>query len=149
MQPVLAEAAEQIEVKLRDGAIQPSQYFQARGCNACRNHPPVLWLSTALDQSATLQSVHQTGDVGIVVDHALADLAAGQPLCSRAAEDTQGVVLRGRKPMLPQHLGPSPRQSVGGAHQRNEYLLFQAAEALALLDVGLNPPGHAAPRYSL
>src|SRR5712692_8090864 len=129
-------------MELLNRTVQSFERFQARRRDASRNDPPIFLFAASSHQSAAFQAIDQAGDVGVTIDHALADLAAGQPFRPRTAEDAQRVVLGRREPMLLQHLGPAPCQLVGGAHQRHEHLFLQATEGLGLLDFGLNPPSH-------
>src|SRR5581483_3615402 len=70
------------------------------------------------------QAVQQPRDVRIACDHAISNLAAGQPF-GRTSQYAQNVVLRGREILRLQQLYQRPAQHFRGPGQIQESNLFR------------------------
>jgi hypothetical protein len=83
-----------------------------------------------------LQTVNETSDAGCLLDHALADRQGRNAVRSRAAQDSENVVLLRRNSVRFDDLTKAARHRVRGFEQTEDCLLFARSKVLGRLRVG-------------
>jgi hypothetical protein len=139
---VLAIVLELLPVELIDRLVKAGQDVEPLRLNARPDDAAILLFPVPENQALLFQPVQEAGHVGNLRDHPLADLVAGKAALSRAAQDSQGVVLRGRQIFLLQELPQIVLETVSRADNAEEDLFLQTAERLGLLEFGLEIGGH-------
>jgi hypothetical protein len=130
-----AEVAYLAAMQVADGWVEPGEEFEAVGGDMDQDSAAIGILAAAPDKSALLESVEETGDVGVAGDHAVRNFAAQQPV-GRAAEDAQGVVLIRGEIMLFEQLRRTAGEKVGSALEFDEERFFRAGCWLAVSCLG-------------
>jgi len=112
-------------VELANGLIQTFQQIESRGRDARFHDAAIVFLTLASDQGAFFHAFEKAGHVGVVGNHAVADVAAGQPFGLGAAEDAEHVVLSPGQAVGFQELFGFLSQGVGDFLQGDENASFQ------------------------
>lgn len=107
-------------VHLADRLVEALQKREPIGSDARFHHAAIVFLALAGNQRALLHTVEQPRHVGIVRNHAVGDIAAGQAVGFGAAQNAQNVVLRSSKRIGFQQLFRLLPERVGDLLQRDE-----------------------------
>src|SRR5450631_4759536 len=118
LQLFLSDVAKHLAALLFDWVVHFAEKLEPSSRYLSVNDAAIVFGARALDEATILQAIEQTRNVGIVRDHALADLAAGQTFGLGAAKDTQRVVLcSGESEIFEPRLNLR-LQRIGCPHQR-------------------------------
>ena len=97
----------------------------------------IVLSARTLNKASIFQAIQQTRDVGIMRDHAFADLAARQAFRPSATQDAQRIVLRAGESEFFQPRLDLRLERIGGAQQGEIGFLFSTAEWNVLLEFRL------------
>ena len=100
--------------------------------------PAITGAARALHQFSMFESIEKTCDIRITGHHAQADLAAGKAIRSRAAQNTQYVILSRGQILLFQDAGNFTAQHVSCMNQTQEQFFFSVGKGFALLELALH-----------
>lgn len=116
-------------------AVNTGDKIEALAGESSKNHSAVLFTSLADSQSSGFETVEQTCDIGVVVDHALTNLGAGGAGWFGSAQDTQYVVLSRRKVVIAEECGGGLPQHFRGTNDIQGGFFFKKSERLRLLNL--------------
>jgi hypothetical protein len=105
--------------------VEAHQEIQARGRDARFYHAAIVFLTLARDQGAFFHAVEKARHVGVVGNHAFADVAASEPFGFGAAQDAQYVVLRAGQTVGFQELLGLLGEGIRNPLEGDENLRFQ------------------------
>lgn len=92
-------------VQVGQGRVEAGQQVASGVGEAGGDDAAVGAVAVTGDESGLLEAVEEAGDVGVVVEEAVADLAAGQAAVCGAAQDAQDVELRGAEAVVAEQVG--------------------------------------------
>jgi hypothetical protein len=130
-----AHVAQQACRKVADEWIHFTQQLEARFGDLRPHHSSIFLIAVLPDKFERLEPPQEPRDIRLCGDHAVADGRALQPLGLGSAENAQHVVLRGSDAPLAGLVLKSALEKIGGAHQVEESLFFQAGKRSALLNL--------------
>ena len=108
----------------KDRLIQPLEQVEPFRGDKRSNHPSIIRLPAAGDQAALGKAIEQPRDIRIAREHPLGDLPAGKSGLARAAEDAEGIVLRGRQAGRLEEFFKPAAQQIGAAEDIQECFLL-------------------------
>jgi hypothetical protein len=116
-----------LPMEVADWRIESFEQAEAISRNADQNLSAVGVLATATDEAAFFEPVEKASDIRIAADHSGCNFTAQQAV-RRSAQDTEDVVLVGRKVVLFEELGGAAGEQVDSASELNEDRLFGTRE---------------------
>lgn len=109
-EPLPSQVAELPAMGFLHWFIEAGQEFESGRRDPGRHHSPVPGFPAASDQAAPFQAVEKASDVRIPRNHAVGNLATGEPF-DRSAQDAEHIILRHGKV-----LGLENRDQAAGQH---------------------------------
>ena len=112
-------------VKVVNRLIQTPQEIKTLGGDARLDDATIVGLALPSDQAIFFHPVEQAGHVRIMRNHALSNVAAGQTVRLRTAQDPQDVILRAGEAVRFQQLFGLLAKSVGGFLEGDKGLILE------------------------
>src|SRR5690606_22339756 len=112
------------------------------------DHSAIVSVAETSNEPPLLHSVQEAGYVGVPLDHAPGDVAAGRALAARTTQDAEHVELGEREIVGPEECRLGLEERVRGPEGTEEDFLLDARKRHVLPNLILQGAGHA-DRYTL